>query len=81
MARSLSLSVLSCSRADICLRFLVFGSPALAAVLVCAFESEFVYFSCETNEWSNSFLVPYNKEKKTLNGKQYRLYLDNTMFP
>lgn len=58
MARSLSLSVLSCSSADICLRFLVFGRPALAAVLVCAFESEFVSFSCETNEWSKSVFVP-----------------------
>ena len=58
MARSLSLSAFSCSRADICLRFLVFGSPTLAVVLVCAFVSDFVSFSCETNEWSNSVFDP-----------------------
>ena len=58
MARSLSLSALSRSRADICLRFLVFGSPALAGVFICAFVSEFVSFSWEINEWSNSVFDP-----------------------
>lgn len=64
MARSLSLSALSCSRADICLRFLAFGSPAPTEVLVCAFVSQFGSFSCETNEWSNSVFDPYHKERK-----------------
>lgn len=63
MARSLSLSALSRSRADMCLRFLVFGSPGFAGVLICAFVSMFVSCSCDINEWSNSVFDPWNEIK------------------
>ena len=55
MARSLSLSAFSCSRADMCLRFLVLGIPELSGVLFCTFMS-FVFGGI--SECNNSAFDP-----------------------